>query len=77
MMLNDFVGEPWIFAFEYAVYVCHSFSSKEQISFNFMAAVTIMSGFGAQGNNVCYCFHFFPPPICHEVMEPDAMILVL
>ena len=23
------------------VYVCHSFSSKEQVSFNFMAAVTI------------------------------------
>ena len=27
--------------------VCHSFSSKEQASFNFMAAVTICSDFGA------------------------------
>ena len=26
---------------------CHSFSSKEQVSFNFMAAVTIGSDFGA------------------------------
>ena len=26
-------------AFKYAVYVCHSFSSKEQVSFNFMVEV--------------------------------------
>ena len=25
---------------------------------------------------VCYCFHCFPVSICHEVMGPDAMILV-
>ena len=30
----------------------HNFSSKEQMSFNFMAAVTICSGFGAQKNKV-------------------------
>ena len=40
--------------------VCHSFSSKEQMSFNFMAAVTICSDFGAQENKVCQCFHCFP-----------------
>ena len=27
---------------------------------NFMAAVTICSGFGAQENKVCHCFHCFP-----------------
>ena len=27
---------------------------------NFMAAVTICSDFGAQGNKVCHCFHCFP-----------------
>ena len=43
---------------------------------NFMATVTICSNFGAQEDKVCHCFHFFPPSICHEVMEPDAMILV-
>ena len=39
---------------------CHSFSSKEQMSFNFMAAVTVCSDFGTQGNKICHCFHFFP-----------------
>jgi len=38
----------------------HSFSSKEQASFNFMAAVTIYSDFGAQGSKVSHCFHCFP-----------------
>ena len=30
------------------------------MSFNFMAAVTICSDFGAQENKIYYCFHFFP-----------------
>ena len=30
------------------------------MSFNFMAAVTICSDFGAQENKVSPCFHFFP-----------------
>ena len=34
-------------SFQYAVWVHHSFSSKEQASFSFMAAVTICSDFGA------------------------------
>ena len=42
------------------VSLCHSFSSKEQASFNFMAAITIHSDFGAQESKVCHCFHFFP-----------------
>ena len=40
--------------------VCHSFSSKEQASFNFMATVTVLSDFGAQENKFCHCFHFLP-----------------
>ena len=40
-----------------------------------MAAVTICTDFGAQENKICYCFHFFPTYL-HEVMGPDAMILV-
>ena len=35
-----------------------SFSSKEQASFNFMAAVTICSDFGAPKHKVSHCFHF-------------------
>ena len=38
----------------------HSFSSKEQVSFNFKAAVTICSDFGAPKNKVSHCFHCFP-----------------
>ena len=41
----NFVGK--LFAFYYALYICHSFYSKEQASFNFMAAVPICSDFGA------------------------------
>ena len=38
----------------------YSFPSKEQVSYNFMAAVTIHSDFGAQENKVCHCFHCVP-----------------
>ena len=31
---------------------CHNFSSKEEVSFNFMAAVTICSYFGAAKNKL-------------------------
>ena len=50
----------------------------EEKSFNFVAAVTIRSDFGAQENKVCHCFHLFIvfPSICHEMMWVDAMILV-
>ena len=37
-------------------------------------AVSICSDFGAPENKSCHCFHFFP--ICHEVVGPDARILV-
>ena len=40
--------------------VGHSFSSKEQASLNFMAAVTISSDFRVQENKICHCFHCFP-----------------
>ena len=40
-----------------------------------MTMVTICSNCGAQENKVSHCFHCFPF-ICHEVMRPDAMILV-
>ena len=41
------------------VWVGHSFSSKEYVSFNFMASVTICSDFGTPQNKVSYCFHCF------------------
>ena len=33
---------------------------SKQASFNFMAAITICSDFGAPKDKVCYCFHWFP-----------------
>ena len=43
-----FVGKVMSLLFK----VGHNFSSKEQTSFNFMAAITICSDFGAQKNKV-------------------------
>ena len=53
----------------------HSFSSKEQLFFNFMTAVTICSDLGAQKNK-SLSVSILSLFICHEVMGPDAMILV-
>ena len=71
----DLCWQSDVSAFLYAVQVCHSFSSKEQVSFNFMAVVTIFSDFGAEKNEVCQ-FSIVSSSICHEVMELDAMNLV-
>jgi len=53
----------------------HSFSSKEQVSFNFMAAVNICSDFGAPKIKSLTVSTVYPY-VCYEVMGPDAMILV-
>ena len=41
-----------------------------------MAAVTILSDFGAQENKKSATVSTVSPSICHEVMGLDAMILV-
>ena len=48
----DLCWQSNVSAFKYAIKVGHNFSSKEQASFNFMAAVTIYSDFGVQENKV-------------------------
>ena len=53
----------------------HNFSSKEQMYFNFMAAVTICSDVGAPQIKSA-TVSTVSPSICHEVMGPVAMILV-
>ena len=40
-----------------------------------MDAVTVCSDFEAQENKICHYFYFFPFYF-HELMTPDAMILV-
>ena len=54
-----FVGKVMSLLFN-MLYVSHSFSSKKQASFNFMAAITICSDSGAPPNKLCHCFHCFP-----------------
>ena len=54
------------------------------MSFNFVAAATICSDFGARQNKSLSLFPLFPYlsvsivslSVCHEVMGPDAKILV-
>ena len=53
----NFVGKVMSHLFNM---LSNNFPSKEQAPFNFMAAVTICSDFGAQENKVCYCFHCLP-----------------
>ena len=45
-----------------------AFLPRSKHLFNFMAAFTIYSDFGAQENKVCHYFHWFQS-ICHEVMR--------
>ena len=52
-----------------------AFLPRSKCRFNFVAAVTIFSDFGARESEVLHCFHCFPS-ICHEVMGPDAIIFV-
>ena len=47
LWLYDPLLAKWCLCF-LICYVCHSFSTKEQLSFNFTVAVTIHSDFGAQ-----------------------------
>ena len=54
----------------------HNFSSKKQVSFNFTAAVTLCSDFGAQNIN-SVSVSIVSPTICHEVMGLDDMTLIL
>ena len=73
LTIQTFVGKVMSLLFHMLSRLVIAFSSKEQVSFNFMAAVTICSDFGAQENKVSHCFHCFPS-VCHDVMGPDAMM---
>ena len=37
-----------------------AFLPRSKVFFNFMAAVTVCSDFGAQEDKVSHCLHFFP-----------------
>ena len=59
---QTFVGKVMSLFFDRSRLVidCCLFFSKEKVSFNFMAVVTIYSDFGAPQNKVSHCFHCFP-----------------
>ena len=46
------------------------------MSFNFLAAVTICNDFGVKKKKMSITVSTVSPSICHEVMGPDAMILL-
>ena len=56
---RTFVGKVMSLLFNMLSRLVISFPSKEQASFNFMAAVTLCSDFGAQENKIYHCFHCF------------------
>ena len=71
---QTFVGR--VISLLFNMQVGHNFSSKEEGSFNFMAVVTICSVFGAPLPQKSLTVSIVSPSICHEVMGPDAMVLV-
>ena len=73
------LSSKWCLCFLIHCLFHHSFSFKEQGSFNFMAAVTICSEFGAQGNKVCHCFPIYLPwsdgTRCHDLCFLKVWVL--
>ena len=57
---QTFVGKVMSLLFNMLSRFIIAFPPKEQVSFNFMAVITICRDFGAQENKVCHCFHCFP-----------------
>ena len=55
-----FVGKVMSLLFNMLSRLVITYLPRSKPSFNFMAAVTICSDFGAPQNKVCHCFHCFP-----------------
>ena len=70
-----FVGKVMSLLFNMLSRLVIAFLPRGKHLLNVMAAVTIFSDFGGQENEVCHCFCGYTS-ICHEMMGPDAMILV-
>ena len=69
-----FVGKVMPLLFHMLSRLVIAFLPRSKHLFNFMAAVTICSDFGAPQNKVSHCFYCLLIYL-HEVMGPDAMIL--
>ena len=58
---QTFVGKVMFLLFNtLSRFVIALLPRSKQVSFNFIAAVTVYSDFGAQENKLCHCFHCFP-----------------
>ena len=57
LTIQTFVDKVMSLLFNTLSRFVHSFFSKEQASFNFMATVTICSDIGAPENKICHCFY--------------------
>ena len=53
LTIRPFVGRVMTLLLNMLVWLCHGFSSREQVPFNFMAAITICSDFGTRENKFC------------------------
>ena len=56
---RTFVGKVMSLLFNMLSRLVMTFLPRSKCFFNFMAAVTVCSDFGAQENKVCHCFHCF------------------
>ena len=75
LIIWTFCRQSNVFAFQHTVQVCHRLPTKQELSSDFMATVTVRSDFGVQEEKSVTTFTFFPS-ICCAVIGPDAMTLV-
>ena len=60
LTMQIFIGKVMFLLHNMLFMFVVAFLLKEQVSLNFMAAITICSDFGAQENKVCHSFRWFP-----------------
>ena len=72
---SDYMDLCWKMMALTKLSVCQSLPSKEHMSFNFMAAVTLSTVILESKKIKSVIAYTFSPFICHEVMVLDAMIL--
>ena len=75
LTISTFVGKVISLVFNTLSRFCQRFPSNEQLSLDFMAAITVHSNLGANKTKSVIASSF-PTSICHERMVPEAMILV-
>ena len=72
---TDLCPQSNISAFKYAIYVSHSFISKEHLLISRLQSPSTVILRPRKGK-ICHCFPF-SPSICHEVMGLVTVVLVL